>query len=108
MSIDETAAAVEYPACPGCGNGDIPRPLVYEASVFSEGHTVGLSRCPETLASALRKIRYPNWISVEMRHDPQKKTGPEIGASSRPLSELCTKAEFSRVGRRQQGMSQTS
>ena len=33
----------------------------------------------ETLASALRKIRYSNWTSVEMRHDPQKKTGPEIG-----------------------------
>lgn len=39
--------ALEYPRCPGCGNGEIPPPLVYETSVHSEGLTVGLSRCPK-------------------------------------------------------------
>lgn len=42
----DLAAGVELPACPSCGNEEIPPPLVYEASVHSDGHTVGLSRCP--------------------------------------------------------------
>lgn len=80
---DSTAPSVEYPACPGCGNEDIPAPLVFETSSHSEGSTVGLSRCPNcrvyfTRPRLLRhnvRPREAEYEAIRKKYEPEARSG---------------------------------
>ncbi len=75
--------ALEYPPCPGCGNEEIPTPLVYETSVYSEGFTVGLSRCPRCqvyftrprLARHNIRTREAEYEQVKKKYEPEARSG---------------------------------
>ena len=44
----------EEPPCPACGREELPAPVVFEASVFSQGQVLGLTRCPDCLVHFTR------------------------------------------------------
>jgi 2-polyprenyl-3-methyl-5-hydroxy-6-metoxy-1,4-benzoquinol methylase len=77
------SSAVELPPCPACGNEDIPPPLVYEASVFSDGETTGLSRCPRCLVYFTRprlvrhnvRTREATYEEIVRKYGPEARSG---------------------------------
>ena len=83
LDRESETTPLEYPPCPGCGNEDIPPPLVYETSVYSEGFTVGLSRCPRCdvyftrprLARHNVRTREAEYEQIKRKYESEARSG---------------------------------
>lgn len=64
---NKVVGGVELPPCPVCRK-EVPAPLFYEASTYSEGETVGLSRCPDCRVHFTRPRLVRHNVSTREAH----------------------------------------